>query len=375
MVDAAVTVAESGDHLVAHVVGRVPADLAGLLAPKLPVHMVPGLVLPIDALPLTVNGKLDRKALTEHAASHDVPRDTTRTPAAATTGSALTALVDIFTETLPGTAVDADSDFFRAGGDSILAITVVNRARALGLAIAPRDVFLLRTPRALAAHPATGTPQAAAPGAAALEAAEDGPLTPTPIILRQRELGGSLARFAQARALVTAEGTGFADAARAADAVVAAHPALRLRLLVEHGVWALRTEPARPVTVVRSEAPDATTAADEAAGRLDPETGDVIAFSWLEASRTLVVTVHHLAVDAVSWLVLLDDITTALRGTPLPPPTTSYAAYAQALAHRSAHGTDGLGRWITTLQAPPLLPVARGRGTPRSCFRPRSATT
>uniref|UniRef100_A0AAU2JJX3 Amino acid adenylation domain-containing protein n=1 Tax=Streptomyces sp. NBC_00049 TaxID=2903617 RepID=A0AAU2JJX3_9ACTN len=350
VVDVAVTVADSGDHLVAHVVGRLPDDLPGLLSAKLPVHMVPGRVLPVDALPLTVNGKLDRTALTERAARQD------DTPVAAA-GSALIALVGIFTETLPGTAVDGDSDFFRAGGDSILAITVVNRARALGLAIAPRDVFLLRTPRALAEHLATSTPQVAAPAPAPRE---DGPLTPTPIILRQRELGGSLARFAQARALVAPEGAGFADAVRAANAVVAAHPVLRLRLRVEHGAWALRTEPAREVTVVRTDAPDATTAADEAAGRLDPEAGDVIAFSWLEASRTLVVTVHHLAVDSVSWLVLLDDLAAALRGTPLAPPTTSYAEYAQALAYDAAHLLDGLGHWAGTLQAPPLLPEVQG---------------
>lgn len=158
--------------------------------------------------------------------------------------------------------------------------------------------------------------------------------------------------------MVADEGTGLADAERAANAVVAAHPALRLRLRTEHGVWALRTEAARPVSVVRSDAPDPTAAADEAAGRLDPEAGDVIAFSWLEPTRTLVVTAHHLAVDAVSWLILLDDIAAALRGTPLPPPTTSYAEYARALADGSARGTEDLGHWITTLQAPPLLPVA-----------------
>ncbi|MFJ3722971.1 amino acid adenylation domain-containing protein [Streptomyces sp. NPDC090045] len=364
VVDVAVTVADSGDHLVAHVVGRVPGDPGALTRPlsaKLPAHMVPGLVLPVDALPLTVNGKLDRKALVERAAHHDTP--------VAATGSALTALVGIFTDTLPGVAVDGDTDFFRAGGDSILAITVVNRARVLGLTIAPRDVFLLKTPHALAEHLATITPQAAASTPAPTPAArEDGPLTPTPIILRQRELGGSLARFAQARTLVAAEGTGFADVERAANALVAAHPALRLRLRVEHGVWSLRTEPARAVTVVRVDtagatgagATDATTAANEAAGRLDPEAGDVIAFTWLEASRTLVVTVHHLAVDSVSWLVLLDDLAAALRGTPPAPATTSYAEYAEALAHRSAHVTDDLGHWITTLQAPPLLPAVEG---------------
>ncbi|MET8746267.1 amino acid adenylation domain-containing protein [Streptomyces sp. NPDC004728] len=365
VVDAAVTVADGGDHLVAHVVGRAPHDLTGLLAAKLPAHMVPGRVLPVDALPLTVNGKLDRAALTERAAEDGAAIAARGTGLVATAGttpvaasdSALTALVGIFAETLPGVAVDADTDFFGAGGDSIVAITVINRARALGLPIAPRDVFLLKTPRALAGHLGTRTPQ---PVASEPAHREDGPLPATPIILRRRELGGSLARFAQARAVAVAEGIGLADIRRAANAVVAAHPVLRLRLSTEHGVWALRTEPAREVTVVQSDAADATAAADEAAGRLDPGAGDVIAFSWLPACRTLVVTVHHLAVDAVSWLILLDDLAAATSGTPLAPPTTSYAEYAEALAVRSAQETDGLGHWITTLGAPAPLPVARG---------------
>ncbi|MCF6476828.1 amino acid adenylation domain-containing protein, partial [Nonomuraea sp. MG754425] len=300
VLDAAVTVAGSGDHLVAHVVGAVPEDFAGLLGAKLPAHLVPGRVLAVDALPLTVNGKLDRQALAEQAARPDtwgLPGEPGRAGASTlahgpgvadepgithgsggthgpgithgsgvTHGSgsmhgsgvthepgvsragALAALVGIFAEALPGSEADGDTDFFRAGGDSIVAITVVNRARALGLRISPREVFLHRTPRALADHLEAGTPPPVTP-APAVHA--DGPLTPTPIILRQRELGGSLARFAQARMLPAPEGTGFADALRAANAVVAAHPALRLRLRVEHGVWALSTDPAREVPVLR----------------------------------------------------------------------------------------------------------------------------
>ncbi|WP_141726912.1 non-ribosomal peptide synthetase, partial [Streptomyces niveus] len=350
VIDVAVTVADGGDHLVAHVVGQVPTDLAGLLATRLPAHMVPGRVLPTDALPLTVNGKLDRKALTALAARDD-------TPSADHSGTALATLVGVYAETLSGTDVDADTDFFMAGGDSIVAITVINRARALGLPIAPRDVFLFRTPRALAEHLASREPRADAP---APTRHEDGPLTPTPIILRQRELGGSLARFAQARTVPAPEGTGFADAERAANAVVAAHPVLRLRLRAEQGVWAPRTEPARQVTVLRTDGTDPTAAANDAAGRLDPESGDVVAFSWLEATRTLVVTVHHLVVDAVSWLVLLDDLATAMSGAALPPPTTSYAEYADALAIRSTQAVDSLGHWISTLQAPALLPDVQG---------------
>ncbi|QDQ16787.1 amino acid adenylation domain-containing protein [Streptomyces spectabilis] len=360
VIDAAVTVADTGDHLVAHVVGRVPGDFAALLATTLPVHMVPGRVLELDALPLTVNGKLDRKALIARAARDDTPVDTGAARTGAPSGGAVLAtLVDLFAETLPGSAVDGDTDFFKAGGDSIVAITLINRGRALGLHFAPRDVFLFRTPRALAEHLEAQAPRATA-AAATPARREDGPLTPTPIILRQRELGGSLARFAQARTLVAPEGTGFADARRAANAVVAAHPALRLRLRAEHGAWALSTEPARDVTVVRPDATaasDATAVANDAAGRLDPASGDVIAFAWLEADRTLVVTVHHLAVDSVSWLVLLDDLATAMKGADLAPPTTSYAEYAEALTLRSTQTLDGLGHWVDTLQAPALLPA------------------
>lgn len=370
VIDVAVTVAEGADHLVAHVVGRVPEDFTESLSRKLPAHMVPGRVLPVDALPLTVNGKLDRKALAKRSAESaataasssagDASRPVAQFPGSLEgrgSQSALAMLVAIFAETLPGTEVDADTDFFRAGGDSIVAITVINRARALGMAIAPRDVFLLRTPRALAGHLATSAPQAVVP---APDRRADGPLVPTPIILRQRQLGGSLTRFAQARTLPTPVATGLAGVERAANAVVAAHPALRLRLRIEHGVWALRTEPHRDVTVVRPATPDPTAAANEAAGRLDPESGEVIAFAWLEPTRTLVVTVHHLAVDSVSWLILLDDLAAALRGEPLAPPTTSYAEYAEALALHAPRAIDGLAHWITTLGAPPLLPAVDG---------------
>jgi hypothetical protein len=67
--------------------------------------------------------------------------------------------------------------------------------------------------------------------------------------------------------------------------------------------------------------------------------------------------VHHLAVDAVSWLILLDDLAAALSGAPLAPPTTSYAEYAEALTLQATSAIDDLGHWVTTLQAPQLLPT------------------
>jgi amino acid adenylation domain-containing protein/non-ribosomal peptide synthase protein (TIGR01720 family) len=339
VLDVAVTVADTADHLVAHVVGTPPADLVSVLAGKLPQHMVPQRVIPLDRLPMTVNGKLDRAALLERAREEAAP-------VVAPNASVLDALVEIFRDALPASEVDADTDYFVAGGDSIVAIGVVNRARALGLAISPRDMFLHKTPRALAekfaAQPAQQQVQAEF---------SDGPVAPTPIVLRLRELGGSLEDFAQARQLECAS---LEDARRAANAVVATHPALRLRLNTDHGVWSLRTEPATEVDVVVS-ADDPQEAAEAAAARLDAEAGVMTAFTWLENHRTLVVVVHHLAVDAVSWMILLEDLAVALRGEELAPVTTSFAAYAAALTVSAQSGGD-LRRWIETLDAPVLTP-------------------
>ncbi|MFE7575051.1 amino acid adenylation domain-containing protein [Streptomyces sp. NPDC057521] len=348
VVDVAVTPSADGDQLIAHVVGRAPGDLGVLLAAKLPVHMVPGRVLTVDALPLTVNGKLDRKALTARAATQ---ADTVPAPV---DDSALAALTAIFAEVLPGAAVDEDTDFFMAGGDSIVAITVINRARARGLAIAPRDVFLCKTPRALAEELRSRAPQTAAPER---KRRADGPFAPTPVMLRRRELDGPLDGFAQARTMVTPEGITPAAIERAANAVVAAHPALRMSLDTRHGVWTPRVEPVREVSLVHADFGDPALAANAAAAHLNPVTGEVVAFTWLAATRTLVVTAHHLAVDTVSWLIVLDDLATALRGEALPPATTSYAEYADALTARAAHTTEDLGDWITVLDAPAALPA------------------
>ncbi|HEX7303413.1 amino acid adenylation domain-containing protein [Lentzea sp.] len=381
VVDVAVTVADSRDHLVAHVVGTPASDVSALLGAKLPVHMVPQRILSLDALPLTVNGKLDRRALEDRARVEEAAvgsGDPSVSVSPALGSSALDSLVGLFAEVLPGSAVDADTDFFAAGGDSIIAISVVNRARGLGLRIAPRDLFLHKTPRSLASKFAV-----AAPEAPVVAEVADGPVVPTPIVLRQRELGGELRRFAQARQVECASPEA---AERAARAVLEAHAALRMRLTVEHGVWSFGIDPdwqapwgdrvptpivssgsdssgdprAQTGVVVRTTTADPQAAADEAADRLDPEAGVLAAFTWLDSSRTLVVVVHHLAVDAVSWLILLDDIAAAARGEDLAPATTPFGTYASALT-LDAQSTRGLPRWVEALDAPPLTPRVRNQ--------------
>ncbi|MER6560826.1 amino acid adenylation domain-containing protein, partial [Streptomyces sp. NPDC001027] len=143
----AVTVRDNA--LVAYVVPHDAArdtDVTALrdaLGGSLPPALVPGAWVVLDALPLTPSGKLDRAALpAPHAvrAAARAPRDPREQ-----------LLTEIFAAVLKLPDVSADDDFFLLGGDSITSIAVASRARRVGLAIGPREVFEHRTPAALAA--------------------------------------------------------------------------------------------------------------------------------------------------------------------------------------------------------------------------------
>ncbi|HYT39996.1 MAG TPA: amino acid adenylation domain-containing protein, partial [Acidimicrobiia bacterium] len=144
--------------------------LRRFLAETLPDYMVPSAFVTLDALPLSPNGKLDRKALPAPdlgagvAGAYVAPRT-----------EAEAVLAGIWAEVLGVDGVGVEDNFFELGGDSILSIQVVSRARRAGLALMPRDLFLHRTVASLAANVADASQQPA----------EQGPVTgaapPTPI--------------------------------------------------------------------------------------------------------------------------------------------------------------------------------------------------
>ncbi|RDI54165.1 non-ribosomal peptide synthetase [Nocardia mexicana] len=148
-VEIAVTVARSapaGSALAAYVVpvagtAVTEADLLEHLALRLPPYMVPATVTVLEALPLTVNGKIDRAALPEPVAGQPVRRAATAVE---------DALCSLFDEVLDTEGTGPDSSFFALGGDSVQAIRLVARARQAGYVFSARDVFDHRTPAALA---------------------------------------------------------------------------------------------------------------------------------------------------------------------------------------------------------------------------------
>ncbi|MCV7419610.1 non-ribosomal peptide synthase/polyketide synthase [Mycobacterium yunnanensis] len=360
---AAVRSDETGrSRLVGYLVGRARLDVATAraeLATRLPDYMVPSALVELDALPLTVNGKLDRAALPAPTAA-----PVASVPSA--TGGTAETLAALCSEIL-GTSVGVDDDFFTVGGDSIVAIQLVNRARRAGVRITPQQVFVQRTPAALAA-----TAEDAAPSTAPDDVGPDlGEVMPTPIVERLAELGGSVERLNQSELLLTPAGatTELLDAALAA--VVARHDALGLRLQRPVPMlWSLETIVAPPVSVVRVDAStfgddelvDAIGAeSDAAADRLDPEAGALVAAVWFDlgADRQgrLLLTVHHLAVDGVSWRILVDDLVQAFdsvrAGQPaaLPAVPTSIRTYARVV-HESAQQAARLAEfehWTATL--------------------------
>ncbi|WP_328677069.1 non-ribosomal peptide synthetase [Streptomyces sp. NBC_00343] len=148
-------------RIVAYLVAATDAvpDLARLrerAAAALPDYMVPAAFVVLDALPVTPGGKLDRAALPE-------PEFSSRAESRAPRSAVEKSLCDLFAEVLPVESVGIDDSFFDLGGDSIISVQLVTRARKIGLGLSPRHVFTHKTVAELAAI-VTDLPDAEPPG-------------------------------------------------------------------------------------------------------------------------------------------------------------------------------------------------------------------
>ncbi|AQW48647.1 amino acid adenylation domain-containing protein [Streptomyces violaceusniger] len=346
-------------------------------ADHLPAFMVPSVIVPVERLPLTRNGKLDRAAL---------PAPPAPPPDRAATGGLRTpaeeTLAALFREVLGEPDIPPDKGFFALGGDSILAIHLVSRARRAGLPLTSQDVFRHPTVAELAAA-LTDRPL---PPIVPSEGGADPTVEPTPVMHWLRERGGSVTGFAQSMALRTPAGLDVPRLLTLLEALLDRHDMLRLRLVARDSSWELRTEPRGRIALVRHDAAGVDRQALEAAvrehaaragERLDPVEGRVVHAEWFDAGAdlpgTLVLTVHHLAVDGVSWRIMLDDLRDGWRAlatgrTPAPQAVgTAFGRWSRALA---AHARDAsvlaeLPYWtqvanaVSHLRAEPLPDPAR----------------
>src|SRR5262249_14339616 len=306
-------------RLVAYVVAASgcagePGVLRGHLLGRLPDYMVPAAFVELARLPLTPNGKLDRAGLPAPELSGEASRyRMARTPPEEL-------LCALFAEVLGVARVGIDDDFFALGGDSILSIQLVSRARQAGLMITPRAVFQHKTVEALA-----GAGALREETASALPDIASGGLPPAPVVRWLGELGGRIDRFHQAMLLQVRAGMREAQLIAALQAVLDHHDALRLRLVSAAGDLALEILPAGMVDAkaclrridVRGLDDDARRAclaaqAEEAERRLAPAAAVMLQAVWFDAGADaagrLLLAIHHLAVDGVSWRILVPDL-------------------------------------------------------------------
>jgi amino acid adenylation domain-containing protein/non-ribosomal peptide synthase protein (TIGR01720 family) len=338
-------------YLVAEGAVPPPAELRAWLGERIPEYMVPAAFVGLDALPVTANRKVDRQALPAPDESAGGTRAYTapRTPAEQV-------LAEVWKGVLGVERVGADDGFFDLGGDSILAIQAVSRARRAGLHLTARQVFEHPTLAALARVAGTAAAVQAQQGAVT------GPVEPTPV-QRWWFDTPSPARhhWNMSRMVAVLEGTDGAALERVFARLLEHHDALRSRFAQRGGEWlqeiaapggaapVVRIDLSAVAEARRSGALERAAAALQAS--LDLERGPLLRVGLFERgagrSARLLVVVHHLVVDAVSWGILLEDLRAAAgqaaRGEPvsLPPKTTSFQAWSRRLAeHARAGGFD-----------------------------------
>ena len=344
-------------RLVGYITGTAdPAASRAALAERLPAYMVPTAVVVLEVLPLTVSGKLDRRALP--APEY---QDVDRYRAPATPVEEI--LADIYAQVLGLERVGVDEPFFDLGGDSILSMQVAARARAAGVLCRPRDIFVEQTVARLAqvATVATGENGVVDEGI--------GPVEATPIMRWLQSVDGPVGQFNQTIVIDAPAGVTHADVVAVLQGLLDRHAMLRLRVEDdEAGGWSLTVpEPGSVDAGACVQSVDVLSDEAMVAGRskLDPAAGVMLSAVWATTSNQMALIIHHLAVDGVSWRVLLEDLNIAWAqhrsGQPLALPVggTSFARWSSLLSEyaRDAAVVDSAETWRQVAATPAPLPA------------------
>ncbi|MFT4088754.1 MAG: amino acid adenylation domain-containing protein, partial [Gordonia sp. (in: high G+C Gram-positive bacteria)] len=335
---------------------------------RVPGYMVPAVVMVVDRLPLTVNGKLDRRALPAPefggAEAEYLPPEN---PVEETLASVVAGLLGL-------DRVSVNESFFALGGDSISSIRLASAARAAGLSLSPREIFENPTVRRMAAL--VSAPGRNMQSLEELPGGGSGESELLPIaswMIEHSAASEDFTMFVQSAVLVAPEGLTTSDLADLIGAVVAAHPMLTASLaLDESGAWQLRAgnpfDRDHAVERVESRHLVGTGAFDadlqdvytRLCASLEPVSGRIVRVGLLvdpNGAGRIALVVHHLGVDAVSWPIIVEDLITAWaqrqqgRDYELRPEATSQRAWAAAVRSRFANAESQTAYWLDRLPA------------------------
>ena len=356
--------AGSGKRLVAYVVADAlnvertdfAESLREQLKVALPAHMVPAYLLLLERLPLTPNGKLDRKSLPKPdplQQSYVAPQSTLEQQ-----------LATIWQDVLKLDQVGLTDNFFELGGDSIISIQVVSRARQAGIRFTPKDLFQHQTIQALATVARVGEP---------LQAIDQQPVSGETALLpvQQAFFEQAIAERHHWNQSVMLKPTRTLDAAvleQALQALVVHHDGLRLSFVEQADGWhaqyrELGAQPVEPILwqVEVADVVSLEVLANEAQRSLNLCDGPLMRALLVtldDGSQRLLLVVHHLVVDGVSWRILFEDLQSVYRQIlagetwQLPARTSAAKVWAQHL-QTDAHSAElqaELGYWQQQLQ-------------------------
>ncbi|HZF11846.1 MAG TPA: amino acid adenylation domain-containing protein [Thermoanaerobaculia bacterium] len=336
------------------------AELRAFLKERLPDYLIPAAFVRIAAIPLTGNGKVDRRALAARAgegmelaggATGEAGEGAVapRTPVEAV-------LVEIWQRVLGRSRVGVHDNFFDLGGDSLLAIQMVSRASQAGLRTSVRQLFQHQTIAELAAAMAARSGEGEAGGLAAEQGWVTGPvpLTPGQRWFFERVLPriATPHTFSSPQLLALGQPLPSPLLARAVEHLAFHHDALRLRFHCREGDWEqslpgpeglaglfacldLGALPAARQNAALAGAFRQLLAQTDLAAPLARFVQIAEGAAGSGRPGRLLLVLHHLVSDAASWRILMEDLETVCRQLAagalprLPAKTTAFAAWAK----------------------------------------------
>ncbi|MDR4652559.1 MAG: amino acid adenylation domain-containing protein [Nitrosomonas sp.] len=322
------------------------------LEQRLPGYMVPSVIIAVDHLPRTTHGKIDYQALPEPQPEHQL-RIMPRTELECR-------LTEIWRTLLKIENIGITDNFFELGGDSIIALQAVSRARNAGINLTPVTLFRHQTIEKLAESIAVSA--GSQPASAVEPEAGEAPLTPVQADFFSQNIPNRH-HWNQSLLLKLRQPVekGFLQATLAA--LVTHHDALRLRYRETPDGWTQRYAPRRTAAGQEilwmheiSSQRELEQLCAVAQNSLDLEHGPLmraVHITYPDQRQNLLLVIHHLVVDGVSWRILLEDFEQAYQqiagGVPpqLPAVMHSFRQHAQALKDFTGHAAlaEQAGYW------------------------------
>ncbi len=352
--------------------GQTPEvnELRTHLKSSLPDYMVPAYLIICDSFPMTVGGKIDHKALPEPSSSELH----TSAPYVEPTTDMEKMIARIWADVLGLEKVGINSNYFELGGDSIMSIRIVARITEAGHQLTLQDIFKHQTVAELAEALSTGTISVNAEQGAVTG---DVPLTP----VQQWFFGledGDPHFFNQWMAIPAQPRLDPEAMAKATRAVAEHHDALRMQYRrKEDGSW-IQFNPETVDTVPFSEIDLSTLPGSDTAEKIDAaferlnrslhlENGPLFHVCHMHHGDNqggrLLLTVHHIVMDLVSWTPFVQDLMTGYRQISegrepkFPMKTTSFKGFADSLVTyaNSPEAEDEVAYWTERGGQPPIV--------------------